>query len=79
MASSDLQADIFGIVSTSVIKSELAYNAFGNTEISDGSNEQMKSSHHHADMHKLLRNCLDEAGLELKTGGEQVFWCEQEL
>ena len=52
---------------------------FGNMEILGGSNEQMKSSHHHADMHELLRNCLNEAGLELNTGDEQVFWCEQEL
>ena len=52
---------------------------FGNMEISDGSNEQMKSGRCRADMHELLGNCLDEAGLELKTGGEQVFWHEQEL
>ena len=52
---------------------------FGNTEISDGSNEQTKSGRRCADMRELLGNCLDEAGLELKTGGEQVFWREQEL
>lgn len=32
---------------------------FGNMEISDGSNKQTKSGCHCADMHELLRNCLN--------------------
>jgi hypothetical protein len=30
-------------------------------------------------MRELLGNCLDEAGLELKTGVEQIFWRERGL
>jgi hypothetical protein len=52
---------------------------FGNAKILNGSNKQTKSSCCHADMHEPLGNCLDEAGLELKTGDEQFFWHEQEL
>ena len=39
----------------------------------------MKSGCHRTDMHQLLGNCLDEAGLELVSGSDQVFWREQEL
>ena len=41
--------------------------------------KQTKSGHRHTDMHQLLGNCLDEAGLELVSGSDQAFWCEQEL
>jgi hypothetical protein len=41
--------------------------------------KQMKNGQCHADMHQLLRSCLDEVGLELVTGVDHVLWHEQEL
>jgi hypothetical protein len=53
--------------------------SYGNTPVSSGSQEQTKAGRYCTNMCQLLGNCLDESGVELVSGNNQLFWQEQEL